>query len=128
MEDTVNKTDLIKKIAKDIEDLKGSDTLAIDISEYSSWTSFFIISTVTSSAHLRGILKELYGKLDEYNIVPLWRHKKIDSDRWLLIDCGDLVIHLMDKEARDFYDLEKLWYKGQVIYGQRGDSEAVMDD
>ena len=118
MEDTVNKNEIIKLIAKEIEDLKGLDTLAIDVSEHSSWTSYFIISTVSSSAHLRGILKEIYEKLEENDLIPMSRHKKIDTDKWLLIDCGDLVIHLMDKEARDFYDLEKLWFNGKVIYGK----------
>ena len=117
MEGTVSKTEVVKKIAKEIEDLKGIDTLALDISRQSSWTSFFIITTVTSSAHIRGILKDLYETLEELDLVPLSKHKKIDNDKWLLIDCGDLVIHLMDKEAREFYDLEKLWFNGDVIYG-----------
>ena len=118
MEDTVNKYDVIKKIAEEIEDLKGSNTIAIDVSQQSSWTSYFIISTVSSSAHLRGILKDLYDTLELYDLIPQSRHKKIDSDKWLLIDCGELVIHLMDREARDFYDLEKLWFTGDVIYGE----------
>ena len=117
MEDTASKIDAIKIIAKEIEDLKGIDTLALDISGHSSWTSFFIISTVTSSAHIRGLLKELYEILEKMEFIPLSRHKKIDNDKWVLIDCGDLVIHLMDKEARDFYDLEKLWFNGEIIYG-----------
>lgn len=117
MEGIVNKTDSVKKIAKEIEDLKGIDTLALDISQQSSWTSFFIIATVTSSAHLRGILKDLYDMLEEFDLAPLSKHKKIDDDKWLLIDCGDLVIHLMDREAREFYELEKLWFNGDLIYG-----------
>ncbi len=117
MGDTASSTEKVKKIAQEIEELKGIDTLALDISKHSSWTNYFIITTVSSSAHLRGILKDLYDRLDEYNFAPLWRHKKIDNDRWLLIDCGDLVIHLMDKEAREFYDLEKLWFNGEVIFG-----------
>ncbi len=116
MEDTANKKGIIKKIAQDIDDLKGIDTIAIDISAQSSWADFFIISSVTSSTHLKGILKQLQSKLEEYGIEPLWRHKKIDNDKWVLIDCGDLIIHLMDKQARDFYELEKLWFNGEIIY------------
>lgn len=116
MEDTVNRIDTIKIISKEIEDLNGMDTIAIDISAQSSWTSYFIITTVTSAAHTRGILKELSDTLEKYDAVPLWRHKKMDNDKWVLIDCGDIVIHLMDKDAREFYDLEKLWFNGEVIY------------
>ena len=105
----------VKGIAAFIEEHNGQDTVVLNISELNSWTDYFIIATVTSSGHLRGLLNQLYQKLDEEKIVLLHHHKKADDERWVLLDCGFFVIHLMNQEAREFYNLEKLWFNGEKI-------------
>ncbi|MBR5927290.1 MAG: ribosome silencing factor [Spirochaetia bacterium] len=105
----------VKKIAAFIEEHNGQDTVVLNISELNSWTDYFIITTVTSSGHLRGLLNQLYQKLDEEHLMLMHRHKKADDERWVLLDCGFVVIHLMNQEAREFYNLEKLWFNGKKI-------------
>ena len=105
----------VKEIAAFIEEHNGQDTVVLNISELNSWTDYFIITTVTSSGHLRGLLNQLYQKLDEEKIVLLHHHKKTDDERWVLLDCGFVVIHLMNQEAREFYNLEKLWFSGEKL-------------
>ena len=105
----------VKEIAAFIEEHNGQDTVVLNISELNSWTDYFIITTVTSSGHLRGLLNQLYQKLDEEKIVLLHHHKKADDERWVLLDCGFVVIHLMNQEAREFYNLEKLWFSGEKL-------------
>ena len=105
----------VKEIAAFIEEHNGQDTVVLNISELNSWTDYFIITTVTSSGHLRGLLNQLYQKLDEEKIVLLHHHKKTDDERWVLLDCGFVVIHLMNQEAREFYNLEKLWFNGEKL-------------
>ena len=114
MADNANEK-IVKKIAAFIDEHNGQDTVVLDIAELNSWTDYFIISTVTSSGHLRGLLNQLYQLLEEENLVLQHRHKKADDDRWVLLDCGYVVIHLMNQEARDFYNLEKLWFSGQKV-------------
>ena len=105
----------VKEIAAFINEHNGQDTVVLNISELNSWTDYFIITTVTSSGHLRGLLNQLYQKLDEEKIVLLHHHKKADDERWVLLDCGFVVIHLMNQEAREFYNLEKLWFSGEKL-------------
>jgi ribosome-associated protein len=95
---------------------KGDDTVVIDISEQSSWTDYFIISTVNSLGHLKGMVRHIKNHLRDKNIPMLHRHKRVTDEGWELIDCGFVVIHLMDEEMREFYDLEKLWFNGEVVY------------
>ena len=114
MADNANEK-IVKKIAAFIDEHNGQDTVVLDIAELNSWTDYFIISTVTSSGHLRGLLNQLCQLLEEENLVLQHRHKKADDDRWVLLDCGYVVIHLMNQEARDFYNLEKLWFSGQKV-------------
>ena len=84
--------------------------------EQSSWTDYFIIATVTSQTHMRGIVRYVNGFLHEHSIEPLRRRKRVDEEGWILIDCGDFVVHLMTQENRDFYELERLWYSGKKLY------------
>ncbi|HAX17013.1 MAG TPA: ribosome silencing factor [Actinobacteria bacterium] len=116
MEDTANRNGIVLKIAEFINEMNGIDTIALDLTGHNGWTDYFIITTVTSSAHLRGIYRKLQDQFKLLGINPLRRHKKIDNDSWVLIDCGDFIIHLMDREHREFYELEKLWFNSSIIY------------
>ena len=105
----------VKKIASFINEHNGQDTVVLNISELNSWTDYFIITTVTSSGHMRGLLGQLYQMIEDEGLVLQHRHKKADDERWVLLDCGYVVIHLMNQEAREFYNLEKLWFNGQKL-------------
>ncbi|MCL2294404.1 MAG: ribosome silencing factor [Spirochaetes bacterium] len=108
--------DAVKKVAEFINDFKGINTVALDLRYYNAWTDFFIITTASSVTHLRGMYNNIQEKLQELSIEPFFRQKKIDNENWVLIDCGYFVIHLMDKEHREFYELEKLWFNSEIIY------------
>lgn len=111
-----NENEIAVAIGKFIDEHKGTGTVVLDISEYSSWTKYFIISTISSMGHLKGIVKQLKQYLLERNIGMYHRHKNIAEDGWELVDCGDYVIHLMSSEVRKFYNLEKLWFNGEILY------------
>ena len=105
----------VKQLAAFIQDHKGEDVVCIDVSEVSSWASYFIITTVTSMGHMRGLIRELRSELQTLDMSINHKHKKIAENGWELIDCGDVVIHVMTEEMRQFYELEKLWYAGKVL-------------
>ncbi|MFW6343219.1 MAG: ribosome silencing factor [Sediminispirochaetaceae bacterium] len=111
-------------IARLIDDHKGEDTIVIDVSGESSWTDFFVISTINSTGHLKGVVRHIKQFLRESNLEMIHRHKRIAEDGWELMDCGNVVIHLMSKEIRDFYDLEKLWFNGKIVYQSSKSSKS----
>ena len=104
------------EIAKLMEDGKGNDVTLIDISELNSWTDYFVIVTVNSSTHWQGLYKQIkeYIKANDLEI-HLTNKKSPDGDDWNLVDLGPIVVHLMSPQAREFYDLEKLWHAGRKI-------------
>ena len=104
------------EIAKLMQDGKGSDVTLIDISGLNSWTDYFVIVTVTSSTQQQGLAKQIkdYIKENDLEIHPVNRRSP-NGDDWNLIDLGAIVIHLMSAQAREFYNLEKLWFNGKVI-------------
>ncbi len=118
MEDTA-KNELVRQTAQIIEEHKARDVIAIDLRDQNSWTDYFIIATVNSQGHMRGLLKNIRNYLSENELEFRNRHKKVDDYSWLFIDCGFMVIHLFDEETRDFYDLEKLWFNGKSVYSSK---------
>lgn len=116
MADTAKTRENVLKIAQLLDEHKGNDTIALYIGEQSSFTDYFVITTVNSTTHLKGLYRVLMKFLSENNVKPIHRTKGFHEDNWLLIDCGDIVIHLMDREMRDFYELERLWYSGDSVF------------
>ncbi len=117
MADTANESKaLAVEVARIIEEHKGADTVALYLGERCSFTDCFVITTVGSAGHLKGLFKNITEFLDSRGVALFHKKKGLDDEGWLLVDCGNLVIHIMTKEKRDFYDLERLWFEGEVLF------------
>lgn len=104
------------EIAKLMIDGKGKDVTLLDISGLNSWTDYFVIVTVNSSTHWQGLYKQVKEYIKDNDLeIHLTNKKSPDGDDWNLIDLGPIVVHLMSEQARQFYDLEKLWHSGRLI-------------
>lgn len=103
-------------VAEFLDSHKGGDTVALFIGAISSFTDCFVITTATSEAHMRGLRKNLLDMLGERKIDLPHRKRSAVGDGWMLLDCGNLVIHVMTQEKRAFYDLERLWFEGEILY------------
>ena len=104
------------EIARLMEDGKGNDVTLLDISGLNSWTDYFVIVTVNSSAHWQGLYKQIKEYIKDNDLeIHVTNRKSPDGDDWNLIDLGAIVVHLMSESARSFYDLEKLWHAGKTI-------------
>ncbi len=105
-------SEIADKAYEIIEDHKGRNIEVIDIAEVSTLADYFIICSGTSNTHIRAIADELDHKMGEagWNLI----HKEgYDSARWILLDFGDVVIHIFHEEDRGFYNLERLWSDGK---------------
>ena len=115
MVDTAN-SNIVLEIAALLTDHNGQDVVVLDIREQSSWTDYFVIATIGSQAHMRGVLRFIHSYLGDHGIRPLNAHKRTNEDGWVLLDCGGFVVHLMSSESREFYELERLWFAGTELY------------
>ena len=117
IEDIVNSKDEIATlIGSFIDDHNGENVKVRNIRDQSSWTDYIIIATVNSLGHLKGLVKQLKEMLGDNSIDILLSHKQVSDNGWELIDCGAYVIHLMNLEMREFYDLDKLWFEGRTVF------------
>lgn len=115
MDDTASKRETAKSIGRFLEEHRGSETRVLDLAGRSSWTDYFIITTVLSNAHLQGLLRQLYEYLSELGVEARHRYRQGEETGWVIVDCNEIVIHLMDAERREFYDLENLWFQAKEL-------------
>ena len=107
-----------------IDDKKGLDVTLLDISELLVVTDVFVIASGTSNRHVRTLSDEVEEKLkNETGRRPLRREGR-EYSRWVLLDYGDLVIHVFDQETRDYYQLERLWADAPRIAYEPASAEA----
>ena len=99
---------LKNKIINSLEDIKAVNPIAIDVTKISSLTDFMVIASGTSNRHIAAMSEHVLEDLKETNISGIKIEGQGGED-WVLVDAGDVVIHLMSADAREFYDLESLW-------------------
>ncbi|WP_295802774.1 ribosome silencing factor [uncultured Microbulbifer sp.] len=99
----------IKQIAVNaLEDLKGQDIVTLDVSELSDVMDTLIICTGTSSRQVKSLAENVVEDGKEAGIRPIGV-EGMETGEWVLVDYGDLVVHVMQAQVRGFYELEKLW-------------------
>ncbi len=106
--------ELAKKAAAILDDKKATRLNVIKIESISSLADYFVIANGTSGTHVRSLSDELEEKLKAEGIVPQ-RIEGYRSNTWVLLDYGSVVVHVFTQDARDFYDLDRLWIDGEKI-------------
>ncbi|WP_199911310.1 ribosome silencing factor [Candidatus Borreliella tachyglossi] len=115
MEDMLNIDD-IKELCKVISDFDGIRVLGINVRSVCNWADFFIIVSCSSFKHMEALHSERLVKFfneKDFNYCVQGQGFMYD---WTIISCENLVIHLMSQKAREYYELEKLWDRGEIIY------------
>jgi len=97
-----------------LEDMKAKDILPLDIRGISGFADWFIIATASSSRNAKAISNKIIETVKENKLQVLGVEGQEDSE-WVLVDCGDVIVNVMQKEAREFYDLESLWGETTLI-------------
>jgi ribosome-associated protein len=115
MEGTAGSRETATAVARFLDDHKAEDTVILDLTGITTLADYFVIATARSGAHLAGLVRELSHFFHQIGVRPLGRHKRSTDRGWLLVDCGDVVVHLMEKEQREFYELERLWFRAERV-------------
>ncbi len=101
-------SDLNKSIINALENLKGKEIVTLDVSQLSDVMDTLIIASGTSSRHARSLAENLVEETKKAGFRALGI-EGLESGDWVLVDYGDTVVHVMQDEARNYYELEKLW-------------------
>ena len=104
----MNTEQLTNLATQALDDTKAQDVTVIDVTDKTSVADAMIIATGTSDRHVGSLANEVVVKAKAAGENPLGVEGESQSD-WVLVDLGDVIVHVMTQKARDFYELEKLW-------------------
>lgn len=104
----MNPEQIKDQVVDALENVKGQDIKVIDIAEISDFADFMIVVSGTSDTHVKALAREASDTLRKQGVKPL-NEDGADVGEWVLVDFGDVVLHVMRPEVRQYYDLEKLW-------------------
>jgi len=96
---------LVREAVRLIEDRKGEDAVVIDLSDVSIPTSYFVVVGADNPVHAKALINALRQGLP----VKPSHSEGVSERKWVVLDYGDIVVHILEKDAREFYDIESLW-------------------
>lgn len=101
-------TEIVDFVKQKIDDLKGQDIVILDVQEKSSITDYMLVCSGSSKRHVQSIGDNLYTEAKKANLNIIGIEGKQHGE-WVLVDLGNVIVHIMQENTREFYQLEKLW-------------------
>lgn len=118
----MNALDMVKTITHLLDNKKAIDIELLDIGKLTTLGDYFVIASGSSTTQVKTLAGEIEEKLSERGIEPR-RIEGENSAAWILMDYGDVIVHLFLKDTRDFYCLERLWADAEKL-----DVEAILNE
>lgn len=110
----MTQNDFIKTTVKALDLKKAEDIQVIGIKDLTIIADYFIIAAGTSNTHTKALADEVEFQLKEKGVQPL-RTEGYAGANWIILDYGDIVVHVFYKETRNYYNLERLWSDGEQV-------------
>ncbi|WP_256661860.1 ribosome silencing factor [Pseudomonas sp. Hp2] len=102
---------LLATVRDAVEELKAKDVVEIDVRGKSSVADYLVIASGTSTRHVKAIADEVVKFAKKLDVMPLGVEGEREAE-WVLVDLGDVIVHVMLPRVREFYALERLWTVG----------------
>lgn len=96
---------LLREVVRVLEDRKGEEIVVIDLEDVSIPTSYFVVVGADNPVHAKALISSLRERLP----VKPERSEGVSERKWVVLDYGDVVVHILERGAREFYDIESLW-------------------
>lgn len=111
---TVNPEQLMNLVVDAAEDKKAINVVALDLQEISLVADYFVICNGNSETQVQAIATEIRKKADQHG-VTVRGLEGYDTARWVLVDLGDVVVHVFHRDDREYYNIERLWSDARVV-------------
>jgi len=114
LSDTEESFQSVKVLCEAAHDAKAEDLVVLDVSKMSGFCDYFIIMSGRSTRHVQGLASALDKQMSRKRL-KMETTEGLADGQWVLLDFGDVVVHIFYKETREFYDLEGLWHDAPRI-------------
>ncbi|TYP78059.1 ribosome silencing factor [Paenibacillus methanolicus] len=111
---TVNADELMRIVVAAAEDKKAHQIVALDLKGISLVADYFVICHGNSDTQVQAITTEIRKRAQEKG-VQLRGIEGVDAGRWVLVDVGDVVVHVFHRDEREYYNIERLWSDAKVV-------------
>lgn len=108
-----NYKEIYETAVKAIDSKRGCDIEVIKVSDITVLTDYFVFATANSNTQLKSIADEIEYKLSEQGVEP--HHIEGEKSEWICLDYVGVVVHILMKDKRSFYQIEKLWEDGEKV-------------
>lgn len=105
--------EILKLAASALDSKKAVDMSAVHVGDLTVITEYFLLASATSSTHVRALADEVEDKLSKAGVEPL--HIEGKATNWILLDYGSVIVHVFTRDAREFYNLDRIWQDGEHI-------------
>lgn len=112
--DNISQNEKLSTIVKALDSKRAEDIRVIEIGDLTIVADYFVIANGTSSTQTRALAEEVEFKMSQLGIEPN-RTEGYQGATWVVLDYGDIIVHVFYKETRDHYNLERLWSDGKDI-------------
>ena len=99
-----------KNVIEALEDIKGFDIIDLDVRKLTSITDYMIIASASSTRQTRALANNVHNKMKDLNVEIVGIEGEGEGD-WVLVDIGDIIVHIMTPTTRAYFNLEELWTK-----------------
>lgn len=104
-------TEIKQLVLSTLDDMKAEKVTELNVADLTDIAETMIIASGTSGRHVRALANGVVSSLKAKDVMPIGVEGEEEAS-WVLVDLGDIVVHVMQHEAREFYSLEKLWSEG----------------
>ncbi len=123
LEEAPNSQEMVEVITEALLSRKGKDITVLDVSELTTLTEFFVVCHGNSDVQIKALAdvveEDMREKLDE----RAWKKEGLQGRSWVILDFVNIVVHVMSKEKRDFYGIERMWNDAKVTHIKDADEE-----
>lgn len=107
---------LVDLVIEGIKKIKGQDIAVLDVSKLTTLTDYFVICSGNSDTQIKAIADSVEDEVRENSGEKAWKKEGLQARSWIILDFINIVVHVMSREKRDFYNIERMWNDAEVTY------------
>lgn len=106
--------EIVKQVVKTLDNKKAENIDVLRIGDLTIMADYFVIASTTNSTHVKSLVDEVEYQLKEQGVSPL-RTEGYQYANWVILDYGDVMVHIFHEETRNYYNLDRLWSDGEQV-------------